>query len=180
MPRLRMPHCGLSLAAYFCALLGAGCAGPSPEGSFIRAAGTWDLNRDGKVTCEEFRTYAASLFKEADRDHDGKLTREEFAKLAKIDKLFGVVNFDSYDVNKQGYVTQADFVNRPNPTFTVLDRDKSCVIDRASARVDECELLYPDITQALSRRNCRAARSEPEPSSSGAGGLRVIFGFGFG
>jgi EF hand len=130
-----MLHCGLLLAGCSSALLGAGCAGTSPilsntiEGSFIRAAETWDLNHDGKVTCEEWRTYAASLFKEADSDHDGKLTREQFAKLTKIDRLFEVANFDYYDVNKQGYVTQADFVDRPNPAFAALDHDKRCVIN---------------------------------------------------
>ena len=72
---------------------------------------TWDLNHDGKVTCEEWRSYAASLFKEADSDHDGKLIRKEFAKLPKIDRLFEVANFDYYDVNNKGYVTQADFVD---------------------------------------------------------------------
>ena len=78
---------------------GMGVAGTSPglsdtiEGTFIAAAETWDLNHDGKITCEEWRTYAASLFKEADSDHDGKLTREEFAKLPKIDRLFEVANF---------------------------------------------------------------------------------------
>ncbi len=107
------------------------------EGSFIRAVQTWDLNHDGKVTCEEWRTYAASLFKEADSDHDGKLTREEFAKLAKIDRLFEVANFDYYDVNKQGYVTQADFVDRPNPAFAALDHDKSCVINLYQLRAIE-------------------------------------------
>ncbi len=135
MPRLRMLHCGLLLAACFSAILGAGCAGKPPElsdtieGVFIRAVQTWDLNHDGKVTCEEWRTYAASLFKKADSDHDGKLTREQFAKLPKIDRLFEVANFDYYDVNKQGYVTNADFVDRPNPAFAALDHDKSCVID---------------------------------------------------
>ena len=135
MPRLRMLHCGLLLAGCSFALLAVGCAGTSPglsntiEGSFIRAVQTWDLNHDGKVTCEEWRTYAASLFKEADSDHDGKLTRKEFARLPKIDRLFEVANFDYYDANKQGYVTQVDFVDRPNPAFAALDHDESCVIN---------------------------------------------------
>ena len=109
MPSLRTLHYGLLLAGCSITLFAAGCAGTSPglsdtvEGSFIRAAQTWDLNHDGKVTCDEWRTYAASLFKDVDTNHDGKLTREEFAKLEKIDRLFEVANFDYYDVNKQGY-----------------------------------------------------------------------------
>jgi hypothetical protein len=129
------------------------------EGSFIRAAQTWDLNHDGEVTCEEWRSYAASLFKEADSDHDGKLTREEFAKLPKIDRLFEVANFDYYDVNKQGYVTQADFVDRPNPAFAALDHDKSCVIN-----------LYwlPSIEEASGGcLNCTSGRGQGEEEGSG-------------
>ncbi len=127
----RMLHCGLLLAGCCAALLGAGTSpglSITIEGAFIARVQTWDLNHDGEVTCEEWRSYATSLFKEADGDHVGKLIREEFAKLAKIDWLFEVANFDYYDVNKQGYVTQADFVNRPNPAFEALDHDKSCLI----------------------------------------------------
>ena len=140
MPQLRTLNCWLLLAGCFIAVLAAGCAGTAPglsdsiEGSFIRAAQTWDLNHDGKVTCDEWRTYAASLFKEADADHDGKLTREEFAKLPKIDRLFEVASFDYYDVDKQGFVTQADFVDRPNPAFIMLDKDKTCVLNSYQLR----------------------------------------------
>ena len=140
MPLLRTLHYGFLLAACSIALFGAGCAGTAPglsdtvEGSFIRAAQTWDLNHDGKITCDEWRTYAASLFKEVDTNHDGKLTREEFAKLTKIDRLFEVANFDYYDVNQQGFVTQADFVDRPNPAFTTLDKDNTCVLSSYQLR----------------------------------------------
>ncbi len=173
MPRLRMFHHGLLLAGCCTALLGAGCAGtllgPSDiEGAFIRATPTWDLNHDGKVTCEEWRTYAASLFKEADSDHNGKLTREEFAKLLKIDRLFEVASFDYYDVNKQGYVTQADFVDRPNPAFAALDHDKRCVINLdqfhaftaaapgpAEKEVNPQDILHPNPCETCGAQECK-------------------------
>jgi Ca2+-binding EF-hand superfamily protein len=98
------------------------------DGAFIRAAATWDLNHDGNVTCEEWRQYAASVFKDADLNHDGKLTPEEFDRLAKIDRLFEIANFKYYDVNGQGYVTQAEFIERPNPAFLQLDKEKTCVL----------------------------------------------------
>ena len=145
MPRLRTLHHRFLLAGSSIALLGAGCSATAPglsdsiEGSFIRAAQTWDLNHDGKVTCDEWRSYAASLFKEVDTNHDGKLTREEFAKLPKIDRLFDVANFDYYDVNKQGYVTQANFVDRPNPAFTTLDKDNTCVLNSYQLRAATSE-----------------------------------------
>ena len=112
MRRLRLLHCGLLLAGCSSAFLGAGTSPGlcgAVEEAFIGAAQTWDVNHDGKITCEEWRSYAASLFKEADNDHDGKLTREQFALLQEFDRLFEVADFDYYDVNKKGYVTRADF-----------------------------------------------------------------------
>ncbi len=147
MPPRRTLHHGFLLAGCCVTLIAAGCAGTAPglsdtiEGSFIRAAQTWDLNHDGKVTCDEWRTYARSIFKEVDTNHNGQLTREEFTKLAKIDRLFEVANFDYYDVNKQGYVTETDFVDRPNPAFAALDKDNTCVLStyqlRAATSADE-------------------------------------------
>jgi hypothetical protein len=118
----------------------AGCAttlsGSSSEvdGAFIRAAQTWDLNHDGNVTCDEWRAYALSLFKEADKNRDGKLTPEEFAHLEKLDRLFGIADFKYYDTRGQGYITQADFVDRPNPAFLELDKDKTCVLKQNQLR----------------------------------------------
>ncbi|MGO9484821.1 MAG: hypothetical protein ACLPX9_09605 [Rhodomicrobium sp.] len=121
-------------AALILALAAAGCGSSAPglkegiDGAFIRAAATWDLNHDGNVTCDEWRQYATSVFKDADVKHDGKLTREEFDRLAKIDRLFLTANFDYYDADHKGYVTQADLVDRPNPAFLELDKDHTCVI----------------------------------------------------
>src|SRR5262249_50009039 len=116
------------LAALILALLAASCSSTPPgltegiNGAFIRAAPTWDLNHDGDVTCEEWRQYAASVFRDADLNRDGKLTAEEFQRLAKIDRLFETANFAYYDVNHQGYVTQQEFIDRPNPAFAELDK----------------------------------------------------------
>ncbi len=123
-----------SIAALILALAAAGCGSSAPglkegiDGAFIRAAATWDLNHDGNVTCDEWKQYASSLFKEADLNRDGKLTPDEFDRLAKIDRLFIMANFAYYDADKKGYVTQAEFVDRPNPAFLELDKDNTCVI----------------------------------------------------
>jgi EF-hand domain pair len=111
----------------------AGCATTPPggdgiEGTFVRAAATWDLNHDGEVTCDEWRKYAASVFQEADRNHDGRLTPDEFVRLQSIDHLFDIADFKYYDVNKQGFVTLSEFVERPNPAFQKLDKENTCVL----------------------------------------------------
>jgi hypothetical protein len=134
MPRPRTPRLTLLFANCFIALAISGCGSTEPglrdgvDGAFIRAAATWDLNHDGNVTCEEWRTYALMVFKEADLNRDGKLTPDEFTRLAKIDRLFETADFKYYDVNKQGFVTQAEFIERPNPAFTELDKEKTCVL----------------------------------------------------
>jgi Ca2+-binding EF-hand superfamily protein len=137
------------LAGAAAALLQAGCSAKNPgtadtiEGTFIRAAPTWDLNRDGKVTCEEWKTYARTVFKEADLNHDGKLTPDEFEKLAKIDRLFEMADFKYYDVNKQGYVTEAEFVDRPNPAFTTLDTENKCELSTYQLRAATSDSAMP-------------------------------------
>jgi len=121
-------------AALILALAAAGCGSSAPglkegiDGAFIRAAATWDLNHDGNVTCDEWRQYATSIFKEVDINHDGKLSRDEFDRLVRIDRLFQLANFDYYDDGHKGYVTQADFVDRPNPAFLELDKEHTCII----------------------------------------------------
>lgn len=126
------PICLGALCLFIMSMTGCGTTSPETkegiDGAFIRAAPTWDLNHDGNVTCDEWKTYALSLFKENDINHDGKLTPDEFARLSKIDRLFETADFKYYDVNNQGYLTQADFVERPNPAFAALDKDHTCVL----------------------------------------------------
>ena len=150
------------LAALVFALAAAGCGSTAPglkegvEGAFIRAAPTWDLDHDGNVTCEEWRQYALSVFKEADLRHDDKLTPDEFEKLGKIDRLFLTANFAYYDTDHKGYVTQADFVDKPNPAFLELDTEKTCVL--------KTHQLRASISDEPKRTNPGA------PSAPGAGG----------
>ena len=125
----------------------AGCAsgGQSPlaaatpvEQEFAAAAVTWDLNKDGNVTCDEWKQYVTGLFREADANRDGNLTRAEFAALARRDRLFETVGFNYFDANADGRLTLAEMSDKPNPAFTLLDKNGDCVIgpdERVQPRV---------------------------------------------
>src|SRR5690242_15283602 len=95
---------------------------------FAAAAVTWDLNRDGDVTCDEWKQYASDLFRAADVNHDGVLTREEFAILTRQDRLFEVAGFSYFDADGDGQITLSEVVDKPNPAFALLDTNHDCVI----------------------------------------------------
>jgi hypothetical protein len=124
---------GLALGAILGAQGACSTGGNTPFASatpttkqFIAAAITWDMNRNGDVTCEEWRAYVGGLFQEADANHDGALTRDEFAVMAHRDRLFEAARFSYFDAGGDGRLTLADVVNKPNPAFKLLDADGDC------------------------------------------------------
>jgi EF hand len=62
----------------------------------------WDRNRDGIVTCDEWKAYAAELFDAADANHDGFVDRNEYATIVSTDRMFQTVEFSYYDTNGDG------------------------------------------------------------------------------
>jgi Ca2+-binding EF-hand superfamily protein len=121
--------------ALLLALAGCSSGDKSPFASatpveleFVAAAVTWDLNKDGDITCAEWKQYVAGLFRDADGNRDGILTREEFAKLSRTDRLFELVGFNYFDSNADGRLTLAEMTDKPNPAFTLLDKNGDCVI----------------------------------------------------
>jgi hypothetical protein len=130
-PRSHAGHGGgLAIArCQGCASNKSPLAAASPvEREFAAAAVTWNLNRDGNVTCEERKQYASDLFRAADANHDGMLTREEFANLTRQDRLFEVAGFQYFDADGDGRITLAEVIDKPNPAFALLDTDHDCVI----------------------------------------------------
>ena len=124
----------LRLAAAVCAGAGlltviAGCGGssiPETDRVFLSAAGNWDRNRDGIVTCDEWKAYAAELFDAADANHDGFVDRNEYATIVATDRMFQTVEFSYYDTNGDGKLDRAEFVEKPNRAFVLLDKDHTC------------------------------------------------------
>lgn len=121
--RLRFaPACALALALGAC----SGSSLPDVDRVFLSAAGNWDRNRDGMVTCEEWKAYAGELFDAADANHDGVLDAGEYAKVVSTDRMFETVDIKYYDANGDGKVARSEFVDKPNRAFALLDKNNEC------------------------------------------------------
>lgn len=148
-----------SCACAAMAALTAGCitSGPSVndiERTFIIGAATWDLNKDGVVTCQEWKSYAGELFDRADTGRQGFLTPEQYKRMQSDDKLFAVADFKYFDAGSKGRVTRADIVDKPNPAFTMLDRDNSCSLSSAELAGSRT-VLQPSIASSDAEQKSR-------------------------
>ncbi len=121
-------------------LLASGCASNSPfskatdfDRTFISAAQTWDLDKNGSVSCDEWAQYVTQSFREADVNGDGALDAEEWKKLVSNDRLFEVANMSYYDANGDGRVTVEEMTGKQNIAFKLLDRNGDCQIDRTES-----------------------------------------------
>ena len=131
--------------------------GPSEvDRVFLLAAGNWDRNKDGVVTCDEWKGYAAELFTIGDVEHKGYLTPEDWKRVVNVDRMFETVDFKYYDKNGDGKVDRAEFVDRPNRAFELADRDK------------DCDLTTTELTGARTA-GAPAAKVVPAGSESGGG-----------
>lgn len=95
---------------------------------FLMAAGSWDRNRDNQVTCDEWKAYTAELFNGADANGDGDVDSTEWASIVAVDRMFATADLRYFDANGDGKVSRAEFVDRPNPAFTLLDPSNTCVL----------------------------------------------------
>lgn len=139
----------------------AGCGGNTGPTSasaadlkFVAAVATWDVNRDGNVTCSEWKQYAATLFKDADRDRDGILARQEFEAMSRQDRLFATIGLAYFDANGDGRITLPELADKPNPAFALLDKNGDCAISSnerinlESKRSDESKRVYDPIPRS--------------------------------
>jgi len=159
-PRWRALRIWLSLAVAP-ALLG-GCAAGNPfnntsdfDRTFIGASQTWDLDKNGVVTCDEWAQYVASAFREADANGDGALDTSEYDNLIKSDRLFQVANLAYYDANGDGRVTLEEMQGKQNVAFKLLDKNQDCQIDRT----ETVQVLGVD----------KAKKSSDAPNTTGQG-----------
>lgn len=95
----------------------------------MRAARTWDINRDGSVTCDEWRAYAGRLFSRFDADGDGYLVAYEYGTMSMTDRLFEAIQLDYFDTDKDERLSRTELADKPNAAFTLGDRNKDCTLD---------------------------------------------------
>lgn len=98
---------------------------------FLMAIGSWDRNRDNVVTCDEWKAYATELFDGADKNRDGGIEASEWTHILAVDKMFQTADHNYYDADNDGKVTRAEFVDRQNPAFKLMDNSNSCSLNGA-------------------------------------------------
>jgi hypothetical protein len=131
----------LACLALLPAAVAGGCAsGGNPfsntsdfDRTFIAAAQTWDLDKNGSVSCDEWVRYVSQEFRQADGNGDGALDGDEWKKLITSDRLFEIANISYYDANGDGRVTLEEMTGKQNLAFKLLDRNGDCQIDRTEA-----------------------------------------------
>lgn len=98
---------------------------------FLMAAGSWDRNRDNSVTCDEWKAYATELFNGADANRDDAVDATEWGRITAVDRMFDTANVKYFDGNGDGKVTRAEFIDKPNPAFRLMDTGNTCALSGA-------------------------------------------------
>ena len=98
---------------------------------FLMAAGNWDRNRDNTVTCDEWKAYATELFNGADANRDDAVDATEWGRIVSVDRMFDTADLKYFDANGDGKVTRAEFVDRQNPAFKLMDTGNTCALNGA-------------------------------------------------
>ncbi len=98
---------------------------------FLMAAGSWDRNRDNVVTCDEWKAYATELFNGADANRDDAIDSSEWGRIVSVDRMFETADLRYFDANGDGKVTRAEFVDKQNPAFKLMDTAKTCTLSGA-------------------------------------------------
>lgn len=130
--------------------------------TFVNASQTWDLDRNGVVTCDEWKQYAAGALRQADGNGDGALDATEWAVMASSDRLFDTAGLSYHDSNGDGKVTVDELTGKQNPAFRMLDKNNDCQIAH-----DEKAIVYSNVK--VKDKGTAAGQPPAGPGAPGRG-----------
>jgi hypothetical protein len=99
-----------------------------PSDPFIEFAARWDTNGDSTYTCDEWKIFATTLFRRADKNHDGFITEDEFPVIRGADRILSNASLSYFDTNSDKKISRAEFIEKPNPLFIIYDANKDCKV----------------------------------------------------
>ena len=77
-----------------------------------------DIDKDGKISLDEFNTHAKEEYKNKDKNKDGKITKDECGK------------FDKLNTDGNDFLSEEEFVKGHAGMFEKMDADKNGFISK--------------------------------------------------
>jgi hypothetical protein len=119
---------GVTLAALAvgCSLGVSSALAQTRTDPMLNSPPTWDTNRDGVYTCEEWKSFMERLFILADKGRKGFLTPQEFDSIKKSDPALAEAEFGYFDENQDGKISRKEFVDKPSVFILRFDKNGDC------------------------------------------------------
>ena len=117
-----MKHAFFALAAL--CIAAPACAQTGASAEVVERLRRADSNHDNVVSRQEFVAYRTQHFSRLDRNDDGYITSNEIPRafLRRAPEVLSLEQLQAqFDANRDGRVSQAEFVNGPTPVFDVVD-----------------------------------------------------------
>lgn len=99
----------------------------------LRAA---DADRDGIITRKELLTHRVAEWPRLDRNDDGFFTRDDLPGFARgrWDSERLVAMRRTYDINRDGRISRAEFTSGPTPAYDMADSNRDNRVTEAEIR----------------------------------------------
>jgi len=131
----RLPIAALALSVLAPGLANAAPAPMARGGDALARLKEADANRDGSVSRAELLSYRTGQWSRFDRNEDGYFSREDLPAFLR-DRWDGgklAEMRQSFDANRDGRISRAEFTRGPTPAFDLADAN-------GDGRVTEAEL----------------------------------------
>lgn len=131
--------------------------GPArPAGGHGREAfiGSYDLNRDGVVTREEYETVRLQRFKNADKNGDGKLSEDEY-----VAEFEGRLKEQYFQEGREPDDNYTRAIKQAHVRFALLDRNRDGFISMEEER----EIMDKTWASADTNKDGKVDANDPPP-----------------